>query len=660
MKKYFNIFLLLISTFCFSNNINASSNEAILISGNEFNIKIKALSGDINPTYSTSNTSIIHFVRSNTLLITPSEENIISIENSVPVYAWFDNGTVYYYCELEKIYLNEDASKMFVYMTGVVDLDLECFDTSYATDTSAFFGNCNSLESLDLSNFNTSKVTTMKSMFYGCSSLTTLDLSSFDTSNVTTLQGMFYECSSLISLDLNNFNTSKVTTMKSVFGHCTSLESLYISEWDVSNVTIFMAMFAGHNHIGDMKITTLDLSKWDTSSAVDMGYMFYGMGSIEHLDIANWDVSNVTTFNHMFCDNNSLKSVDLSKWDTSSLKTTYNMFDDAFALETVGDISSWNTSNLIDANGMFNGCTSLEENGTIDLSKWDTSNLKTTGEMFRGVPAKIIDLSGWKLTSITNDSWDGAGSGIYDTYGNASNSAYIGMAGMFINMPNLEHIYVGSGFIIPEDVNTTKMFDGTNINSVTYRYKVSYKDYDDYDYYEENERVIFKSFTRPLYTLKGYMYNNIEYKKTDYLLMPNKDIELVVLWKFNNPQNTEYTFVNNYLIIGREKYNVNSLDLKLNSTYTVKVLGKTSGYLCTGDTVQVYLGNIKEAEYIIILKGDVNGDGEITPLDYVKVKNHIMETNIIYNNAYLYAADMNNDGNIEPLDYVKIKNYIMG
>ena len=57
--------------------------------------------------------------------------------------------------------------------------------------------------------------------------------------------------------------------------------------------------------------------------------------------------------------------------------------------------------------------------------------------------------------------------------------------------------------------------------------------------------------------------------------------------------------------------------------------------------------------------GDVNGDGKITPADYVKVKNHIMGKSKLTGDS-LKAADMNKDGKITPADYVKIKNTIMG
>ena len=55
--------------------------------------------------------------------------------------------------------------------------------------------------------------------------------------------------------------------------------------------------------------------------------------------------------------------------------------------------------------------------------------------------------------------------------------------------------------------------------------------------------------------------------------------------------------------------------------------------------------------------GDVNLDGNITPSDYVLIKNHIMGKKITGDG--LKAADVNQDGNITPADYVLVKNMIM-
>lgn len=58
--------------------------------------------------------------------------------------------------------------------------------------------------------------------------------------------------------------------------------------------------------------------------------------------------------------------------------------------------------------------------------------------------------------------------------------------------------------------------------------------------------------------------------------------------------------------------------------------------------------------------GDANGDGKISAMDYVAVKNHIMGTKTITDDAKLKAADANGDGKISALDYVRIKNMILG
>ncbi len=65
------------------------------------------------------------------------------------------------------------------------------------------------------------------------------------------------------------------------------------------------------------------------------------------------------------------------------------------------------------------------------------------------------------------------------------------------------------------------------------------------------------------------------------------------------------------------------------------------------------------AQYTNIVRGDTNGDGKITSIDYVKIKNHIMDTKHILEDVIKRAADANTDNEISSLDYVRIKNIIM-
>ena len=84
---------------------------------------------------------------------------------------------------------------------------------------------------------------------------------------------------------------------------------------------------------------------------------------------------------------------------------------------------------------------------------------------------------------------------------------------------------------------------------------------------------------------------------------------------------------------------------------------KESGSIGTGDKVNITSGVTETLN--VLIYGDTNGDGSISAVDYVNIKNHIMGSNGL-NNVYTKAADVNNDGNISAVDYVNVKNYIMG
>ena len=66
-----------------------------------------------------------------------------------------------------------------------------------------------------------------------------------------------------------------------------------------------------------------------------------------------------------------------------------------------------------------------------------------------------------------------------------------------------------------------------------------------------------------------------------------------------------------------------------------------------------------KSEYTIVIRGDVNGDGKISSMDYVLIKVHIMEEKLISDKAQLLAADMNDDDKVTSMDYVRIKSLIM-
>lgn len=87
---------------------------------------------------------------------------------------------------------------------------------------------------------------------------------------------------------------------------------------------------------------------------------------------------------------------------------------------------------------------------------------------------------------------------------------------------------------------------------------------------------------------------------------------------------------------------------------------KDDSYITTNTQVEIIEKQSKQVlqEYICIIYGDVNCDGKITPADYVKIKNHIMEVSTI-TGLMKKSADIDQNNKITPADYVKVKNHIM-
>ena len=193
---------------------------AMFIPGEDFNTKIKTLANPTlsNITYQTADTNIISIQRATSLpsswidedeeITPPSNDNIVSTNDSDhPIYAWYDNGTIYYYTEVEHPYMNINANSMFKGLNSVISIDLVSIDTSKTTNMSSLFSGCQSLSSINLSNFDTSNVESMNSTFENCSSLSSLDLSSLDMISVVDTTDMLTNTTSL-----NQIKTPKTYT----------------------------------------------------------------------------------------------------------------------------------------------------------------------------------------------------------------------------------------------------------------------------------------------------------------------------------------------------------------------------------------------------------------------------------------------------------------
>lgn len=86
--------------------------------------------------------------------------------------------------------------------------------------------------------------------------------------------------------------------------------------------------------------------------------------------------------------------------------------------------------------------------------------------------------------------------------------------------------------------------------------------------------------------------------------------------------------------------------------------GKTkSGILKTGDKITLATNSFTKT-YIIVIKGDTNGDGIINALDLLRIQKHILNYSKL-TNEYLEACDTNYDGTVNAVDLLRIQKHIL-
>ena len=83
-----------------------------------------------------------------------------------------------------------------------------------------------------------------------------------------------------------------------------------------------------------------------------------------------------------------------------------------------------------------------------------------------------------------------------------------------------------------------------------------------------------------------------------------------------------------------------------------------SGNVATGDKISISINGM-EKTYTVVIKGDVNGDGLISSVDYSRIKAYFQKKYNL-NGEYFKASDIDGNGTITSVDYSRIKAYFLG
>lgn len=82
----------------------------------------------------------------------------------------------------------------------------------------------------------------------------------------------------------------------------------------------------------------------------------------------------------------------------------------------------------------------------------------------------------------------------------------------------------------------------------------------------------------------------------------------------------------------------------------------TKGTVATGMTISITT-NGSAVKYTIVIRGDVNGDGKLSAIDYVMLRNHLDKVGVL-KGAYVKSVDTNDDGKTSAIDYVILRNHL--
>lgn len=82
----------------------------------------------------------------------------------------------------------------------------------------------------------------------------------------------------------------------------------------------------------------------------------------------------------------------------------------------------------------------------------------------------------------------------------------------------------------------------------------------------------------------------------------------------------------------------------------------TNGTLATGMTMTITVDGVSKS-YTVVIRGDVSGDGKLSAIDYVKVRNYLDGSSSL-KDAFLKGADTSGDSKVTAIDYVKLRNHL--
>lgn len=161
------------------------------------------------------------------------------------------------------------------------------------------------------------------------------------------------------------------------------------------------------------------------------------------------------------------------------------------------------------------------------------------------------------------------------------------------------------------------------------------------------------------YTTKYKVYIDNNY--TEYYGQKTLKIEDAITYSIDSYEVDETNKYINKIMVNTNIDTYKS-NITLGTGYGVEVDSKEVNgkkVLYTGGETRILKGTNLYTKFTNVVIGDINGDGAINSADLLKIRQHLLRTNIL-SGAYFLSSDINYDNTINSADLLRVRQHLLG
>ena len=272
----------------------------------------------------------------------------------------------------------------------------------------------------------------------------------------------------------------------------------------------------------------------------------------------------------------------------------------------------------------------------------------------------ILDVPGYNEDTMIAKNNRGTNVGIYDVIISLKNTNYIWEDGTTKDVIVKVEISKADISVQDSSKDVTVKYDGKEHTidvDLIYSSDYTLRYMDSNGEYTLNELPKYKEVG--IYEIKYKVFYDNNHK--EYFGKRTLTIEDDISYIINN---YEVDKINNYIskIMVNTEYDTFKSNITLGSGYTVNIDYKeinNKKILYTGGKTKIMHNTDLYKEFTNVVIGDINGDGKINSADLLKIRQHLLGTNVL-NGAYFLSSDINYDNTINSADLLRVRQHLLG